>query len=424
MTSMTLNGTRHATRPRTGIAGAEPIPDEDGCTDMEALLLQRATDLVPALRERASLAEEQRRVPEETIQDFHDAGLFRVLQPRRVGGSELHPRAFFDIAAQIAHGCASSAWVLSNLAIHHQFMALWPQAAQDEVWGPSPDTLIGSSYIFARGKARKESGGYVLSGHWPFSSGIDHCEWCVLGANTVDESDPSRVHQRYFLVPRADYAVLDTWRVVGLRATGSNDVRMAEVFVPEYRTVAMDEVIRGEAPGLAVNPGALFRLTMQGTGGFVLLPTLYGAARAAANDYVDGARSRTTTVGAKSQAELPAVQDRVANVEACLDTALMIGHRGWNEAMQRLQTHSIIDGETGARLRRDSAFAARLIVQAMDQVFAGCGGAGLYESSAMQRMWRDVHAGAAQFGLQWDVSGPAYGRVRLGLPSGIAGLGA
>ncbi|WP_395353075.1 hypothetical protein [Variovorax sp. UC122_21] len=77
-------------------------------------------------------------MPDETIDDFHRAGLFRALQPARAGGAELHPADFFDICAEVAQGCASSAWVLSNLAYHHQFLALWPDRAQQEVWGPSP----------------------------------------------------------------------------------------------------------------------------------------------------------------------------------------------------------------------------------------------------------------------------------------------
>ncbi len=388
-----------------------------------AALLARALALVPTLGERASSTEALRRVPDETIADFHAAGLFRALQPARVGGAELHPAAFFDICAEVARGCASSAWVLSNLAYHHQFLALWPEEAQQEVWGPSPDTLVGSSYIFARGTARRSGGGYVLEGQWPFSSGIDPCAWCVLGAMT-SEDDGSPPHPRYFLLPRTDYSVLDTWHVVGLRGTGSKDVRAQGVFVPAYRSISFNEAVEGQAPGLAVNPGALFRLTMQGAGGFVLLPVLYGAARAAADEYIARARGRKTTVGGRSQADLPGVQDRVANVEALLDAVLLIAHRNWRDAMNWLDGHAVVDGALAARMRRDSAYCARLVVEAMDLVFAGTGGAGLQESDPIQRMWRDVHAGAAQFGLQWDVSGPAYGRVRLGLPSGMPGLGA
>ncbi len=394
-----------------------------GCIPSASELLQRARQLRPVLRQRAPHAEQLRRVPDDTVRDFHDAGLFRALQPARLGGSELHPAEFFDICAEIAGGCASSAWVLSNLAYHHQFLALWPDQAQQEVWGPSPNTLVGSSYIFARGIARKSEGGYELEGRWPFSSGIHPCSWCVLGAMTTDAAGEAP-HARYFLVPREDYEILDTWHVMGLRGTGSHDVAIGKTFVPGHRTLSFDEIAAGQAPGLAVNPGALYRLTMQGTGGFVLLPILYGAARAAADDYIERVRQRKTTVGSRSQADLPGVQDRVANVEARLDAALLIAHKSWRDAIDALAHQPTIDGPLSARLRRDSAFCARLVTQAMDLVFAGTGGAGLQESDGIQRMWRDVHAGAAQFGLQWDVSGPAYGRVRLGLPSGMPGLGA
>lgn len=385
-------------------------------------LLRRARELQPVLRQRAAQAERLRRVPDETIDDFHRAGLFRALQPARAGGAELHPADFFDICAEIAQGCASSAWVLSNLAYHHQFLALWPDEAQQEVWGPSPDTLVGSSYIFARGTARQVDGGYELEGQWPFSSGIDPCGWCVLGAMASDApGEPPR--PRYFLLPREDYEVLDTWHVVGLRATGSKDVAVGKAFVPGYRSLSFDEVAAAQAPGLALHAAPLFRVTMQGVGGFVLLPVLLGAARAAANEYVERTRQRKTTVGARSQAELPGVQDRVAHVDALLDTAQLVARCSWCDAMDSLEHHPAIPGPLGARLRRDSAFCARLVTQAVDLVFAGTGGAGLQETDPIQRMWRDVHAGAAQFGLQWDVSGPAYGRVRLGLPSGMPGLG-
>ena len=101
--------------------------------------------MLPALKARAAKAEQLRRVPDETIDDFHRAGLFRMFQPLRVGGYELDPSIYMDTCAEIAKACASSAWVLSNLAIHHHFMALWNKQAQDDVWSASPDTLIGSS---------------------------------------------------------------------------------------------------------------------------------------------------------------------------------------------------------------------------------------------------------------------------------------
>ena len=116
-------------------------------------LLQRAEALVPVLRERAGKAEELRRLPDETIEDLHRSGLFRILQPRRVGGSELPFRSIVELGSVISRGDGSTGWVWANLAAHHWLLGMWPKQAQDEIWGESPDNLIGSALIFPRGRA-------------------------------------------------------------------------------------------------------------------------------------------------------------------------------------------------------------------------------------------------------------------------------
>jgi 3-hydroxy-9,10-secoandrosta-1,3,5(10)-triene-9,17-dione monooxygenase len=128
----------------TTYQGAEPPRFEE--------LLARAEALVPVLRERAPRAEQLRRLPDETIADLHSSGLFRMLQPSRVGGSELPYRALFELTAVIGQGCGSTAWVLANLAAHHWLLGMWHPEAQDEIWGESPDSLISSALIFARGR--------------------------------------------------------------------------------------------------------------------------------------------------------------------------------------------------------------------------------------------------------------------------------
>src|SRR3954466_3543651 len=123
-------------------------------------LLARAGALVPVLRERAGHTEELRRLPDETIEDLHRAGLFRMLQPKRVGGSELPFRSIVELVSVIGRGDGSTAWVLANLAAHHWMLAMFPQRAQDEIWGQSPDNLIGSALVFPRGRAPEGDGGY------------------------------------------------------------------------------------------------------------------------------------------------------------------------------------------------------------------------------------------------------------------------
>lgn len=384
-------------------------------------MIDAARAMIPTLRARAPLAEDLRRVPDETVADFHRAGFFRVLQPFRVGGYEFDPSIYIDICAEIARGCPSSSWVLANLAAHHLFMALWSERAQDEVWGPSPDTLIGSSYIFTAGKAERVEGGWRVNGTWPFSSGIDPCQWTVVGASAPGRQGEAP-ENHFFLLPREDYEIIDTWHVVGLRGTGSKDLLIRDAFVPDHRVISFTEQATGAAPGLAVNTGALYRLPMQATGGFTLISTIYGAARGAVEDHVAGLRARVARVGGRSLADIASVQTRIAEAEAALDTVEMIARDAWTRAMRQIRETGSIDPRDALRMKRDAAWCARLCVQAVDLVFAGAGGGGLFEGQALQRHWRDVHAGAAQFGLQWDVWAPAYGRMRLGLPGGVPGI--
>src|SRR5215217_7393384 len=227
------------------------IPDYGG-------VLERAEALVPTLAARARHAEELRRIPDETIEDLRKSGLFRVLQPKRVGGAELPYDALVRVTAILARGCGSTAWVYANLANHDFMLAMWPGEAQEDVWGVSSDQLIGSALMFPPGRATKVAGGYKLSGRWKFSSGIDACTWTMLGG--IASADGELPDYRVFLVPLDDYDTIDTWYAAGLRGTGSKDVTVSDIFVPEHRTLAVDRMKGCGAPGAALNPGPLYRL--------------------------------------------------------------------------------------------------------------------------------------------------------------------
>src|ERR1700756_525541 len=177
-------------------------------------LLARAEALIPVLRERAPRAEQLRRLPAERIADLHWSGLFRILQPARVGGSELPYRALFELTAVIGQGCGSTASGLGNLGAHHWLLGMWHPEAQDEIWGESPDSLISSALPFARRRAPRGEGGYRLSRRWPFSSGVDAAGWNIFGAVVSDEETGQSEH-RMFLVPARDYSIIDTWQVIG-----------------------------------------------------------------------------------------------------------------------------------------------------------------------------------------------------------------
>src|ERR1041385_1053634 len=140
----------------------------------------RATELPPRLRERAPRCEELRRLPDETLRDFHDTQLLRIHQPRRVGGAELEFAAVVTFGALLARPCASSSWNFINSRAHPLGPGVSPPQAQDEIWGKSPDALIASWFVFPAAKARKMKDGCLISGRWPFSSGVDPSEWNML----------------------------------------------------------------------------------------------------------------------------------------------------------------------------------------------------------------------------------------------------
>src|SRR5215831_13490205 len=152
--------------------GRKPSTGQTLGTDTDdrayAAMMSRARALIPQLRDRAARTEELRRLPPETERDLHDAGLFRIVQPKRVGGSELDYVALVDCAELLGRADASVAWNFGNLASHHWMLAMFDKRAQDRVWEKDANALIASSFIFPAGRARKVDGGYSLRGSWPF----------------------------------------------------------------------------------------------------------------------------------------------------------------------------------------------------------------------------------------------------------------
>jgi 3-hydroxy-9,10-secoandrosta-1,3,5(10)-triene-9,17-dione monooxygenase len=381
------------------------------------MLKARARALVPSLRARATECEELRRVPDESIAELHKSGIFRMLQPKRVGGSELPYRALVELTAILAEGCGSTSWVVANLASHHWMLAMWPEQAQDEVWDESPDHLIGSALVFPGGKAVAVADGYMLSGRWPFSSGVDPSQWNFLGGIVHDAKDKP-VEQRCFLVAEGDYRVIDTWYAAGLRGTGSKDIEMKDVFVPAHRTLPLSALVGGGiAPGCAINPAPLYKLPVLGLFAFVVSGVSLGLARGAIGDFTQQMHSRIATYSGRRLADLANLQLKIGEASALADTAEALMLKDCDEAMAITQDGVPPTIEQKARWRRDGAYAASLCTEAVNLIFAATGGGGVYLNQPIQRAFRDAHAANAHYALSWDVNGTQWGRIALGLPA-------
>ncbi|MFO0692775.1 MAG: flavin-dependent monooxygenase [Polyangiales bacterium] len=377
-----------------------------------AELVERARKLIPVLAERAEKAGELRRVPEETIQDLHEAGLFKAVQPKQYGGYGLNPSVIYDIQIELGRGCASTAWVFGVLSVHTWQLALFPKETQDEVWGANPRALVGSSYMPV-GKAEWVDGGVKLTGHWSFSSGCDHCDWTFLGGFVPTEAG-APPDMRTFLLPRKDYQILDNWFVTGLKASGSKDVKVEGAFVPHHHMHKFADGFRSNSPGNEVNPGPEYRYPFgQIHVRSVSTPAL-GAALCALDAFTDWTKSRVSqATGGKSSDDFSS-NVVCAEAAAILDREILTLRRNFDEMWGYLQKGEPIPVDRRVRFRYDSARAVSAATEVVDKLFTVSGGRALFQGNVINRCFQDIHAIRAHHANMPDKPALNFGGVQLG----------
>lgn len=373
-----------------------------------------AAALAPTFAERAAEAERIRRVPAENIADLHAAGLLRMMQPVRFGGSELGLDALMNVVLEIARGCSSTAWVFSNLASHSWNVGQMELAAQEDMWGQNPEALAATGLAFPCGKAVKVEGGYRLTGRWPFGSGVDASDWMFVGA--MAEQPGAGPERRFFLVGRPDFRSLDNWSAYGLTGTGSHDVEIKDAFVPAHRSISAEVFAAGQnVPGAKLYENRLFQMPTFAAFAYVLSAIPLGTAKAAVDQFVDNMRTRAGTYTGVRVAELSPVQARIAEASASVEFAETVMRRDWCELEDGVMRGEFPSMETKLRWKRNVAFAMKLIVNAVDALMPAAGAGGLTMNLPLQRQFRDIHAASAHIALTWDVHAAAYGQSALGL---------
>ncbi len=372
-------------------------------------------DLLPVLRERAQEAEDGRVVPAESIKALEETGFFRLLQPKSFGGLEADPLTFYSIVRLIASACGSTGWVSSVLGVHPWHVALFTAEAQQEVWGADPATRISSSYA-PTGKARKVEGGHQVSGRWSFSSGCDHAAWVLLG-QIVTDTENRPIDFRTFLLPRSDYAIEDVWDTVGLRGTGSNDIVVTNVFVPEYRSLSFMDVSRLVSPGQELNPAPLYKLPYGSIKSYSITTPIIGMATGAYEAHVTYTRERVRVayVGQKA-AQDPFAQVRVAEASGDIDAAWLALEHNMTELMRLASSGHAIPTDLRLRIRRDQVRGTGQAIRAVDRLFENSGGRALKAGTPIQRFWRDAHAGRVHAINDPERALSMYGGGEFGLP--------
>lgn len=379
--------------------------------------MRRAREIVPVLRERAQKAEDARMLIRENEQLLHETGLFRFHQPKAFGGMELDFVAVVDIPSEIARGCPSTAWNVGNLACHHWILGYYDRETQHEVWDANPDALIASSIALAAGRGRAVDGGFVVSGRWPFSSGVDNSDWNMLAVTIYGDDGKTAIDWQLCLVPKADYEIIDTWYAMGMAATGSKDIKVAELFVPERRALALQRCRGGsEHPGAALTPGPLFRIPIVAASSHPLAPAALGAAEGAYEMFLASMSKRMGTYTGAKVADFQAVQIKVARARCLIDSARDLLRQSAIALQDCAARNETPDLPTKLRYRAHTAFAVNQAREAVEVLWSCYGAQGLYTRDPLQRHLRDVTAMNQHFSFNFDIAGSAFGLNALGGP--------
>jgi alkylation response protein AidB-like acyl-CoA dehydrogenase len=386
--------------------------------DAEALLAA-ARGLAPLVDTLRSRFDQDRMLPEPLAQALHAAGLFRMWVPRALGGAELDPLSFLTVIEELSRLDGSLGWCAVIPAGYARLSgALAEDVARTIFAGAGRGILVGT--LNPTGKAVAAPGGYRVTGRWGYGSFIAYGEW-VLG-NCIEEGAPGPRQSsdggrdfRLCLFPRDAVEVFDIWHVGGLRATGSNDFQVTNLFVPESHTIPLVDF---QPPPR--RPGPLYAVPMTSTFVSCIATVALGIARAAIETLTDIAASKITAGTSIALRDKPLAQADLARAEALLRSgrAYLFDELGsmWRNA-EAGQTISIRER---AQVRLAAVHATQCAIQTVDMMYQLGGGASLFQSGRLERCFRDVHAAGQHLAVSPLSNLEPIGRVLFGLPPGLA----
>jgi alkylation response protein AidB-like acyl-CoA dehydrogenase len=349
-------------------------------------------DLVAQYRDDG---ERGRRLPQPIFEALRDAGLFHVWVPQRFGGAELPLDQVVPILEEIARQDGAVGWSLAIAMESGLLSAYLPARAADAIYAAAPQAVIAGS-VQPRGRAIAVTGGYRVSGRWPLASGCQHADWlcgnCVVYEGDTPHRDPSGTAlARFFFWPAAEGHILDTWHSTGLRGTGSHDIQVDDVFVPEEYQCAFTD----QSP----HPGPLFRAGIFSVLSATIAAVALGIARAAIDEFGQLAQEKIPHRHTLPLTEHALVHERVAEAEALVRA----GRAFLMQSVHEISTAAADGREVTLALRtlKDlaSCHATRSATQAVDLMFSAAGTSSIYASSRLDRCFRDVHTMGQHFGV-------------------------
>ncbi len=372
--------------------------------EIDPKLLDAVLGLGPLIAGHSAESERHRRVPAKVIQAMKDAGLFRMMTPRSLGGLELDPVTCARVFEEVARFDSAASWVLQAANSGDFYCARLSDKGAEEIYAGGPDTMIALS-VHPPMKAIPVDGGYRVSGQSHLGSGINEADWImvlVLPAGTEG--------LRGAFLPKRDVTVVDTWDSMGMRGTDSNTASVADAFVPIIRTWPLQPTFEAGSHFR----GPLYRYPSLGEGIVVLAPVALGVARLAIDEFKRLALGKTPFMSATSLSERPVAQMALGKAEGVLSAARSFFHATATEAWERTLAGRASTREEKGTLMLAAVHLMQSSVEAVDHICGVAGTSGVYTRSPIERAFRDVHT-ARHHGWVSESRYGTYGQIALGL---------
>lgn len=383
-------------------------------------LIERAAAIRGTLEQQADDTDRLRRLPAANVQALKNAGLCRLMVPKRLGGYETDIHTYIAVMAEIGRGCGSTAWVASLINVCAWLAGLFPDRAQQDIWRVDPDAWVAGS-LAPHGVATPVDGGWRVTGRWMWASGCLHAQWAACGIQMKD-AQGGMANLGLSLLPMTDLAIEDTWHMAGMKGTGSNTIVAADVFVPEHRFLPYPPAFGGhyrtEHTDEALYRAALVPITV-----LILVGAQLGVARAALDFAVAKASTRGVThTNYGKQIDSTGFQMLLAEAAMKIETAHLHAFRAADDLDHAASRGSHPDLTARARVRIDTALTARCCREAVDLLVSAHGTSSLADSNRMQRLWRDAHVASHHAITEWQVNLEVYGKALLGVEPNITPL--
>jgi 3-hydroxy-9,10-secoandrosta-1,3,5(10)-triene-9,17-dione monooxygenase len=383
-------------------------------------LLALAEKIRPTLERNAENTDKLRRLPDENVAALKETGLCRLMVPKRLGGYETDIHTYIQVMAELGRGCGSTSWVASLINVCAWLTSLFPERAQQDVWGDNRDAWVAGS-LAPHGDAKAVEGGWRVTGKWMWASGSLHAQWAACGIHMNDERGQT-VNFGLSLMPMSELTIEDTWFVAGMKGTGSNTIVAKDVFVPAHRFLPYPAAFAGsyrtEHTDEIVYRVALVPVTI-----LILVGSQLGMAQAAL-DYVIAMASRrgVTHTNFGKQTESTGFQILLAEAAMKIETARLHAFRAADDLDAYAAGGRHPDLTARARVRADTALVAKYCREAVDQLVSAHGTSSMGDANPMQRLWRDVHVASRHAITEWQVNLEIYGKALLGVEPNITPL--